>query len=342
MATQTTNLSLTKPAYTDAADIAVINTNMDTIDSAVVNADASMAIVVNGDTASQAVASGDYAFVINNTHGLASGLYKNKTKNAFPVSGGTADSTVFDAVTNGGFNALNGNISKPIVVSLDSVTNTSGSYSHTTSITGVTATMKPIDIEVGDSTIFKDKVSVMCTDNAITLSCNSVEGGPSTVSVTLVEMGTLATAGLAVTSTEFDILANRIGSLSSLTTTHKDNCVNAINDCKSEITNLTEQIVPQHYGFTGISSATTNREIVRKIGHIVWAYVGVTVTIPADTTTKIGSFNIAPPYNLFFVGINGSGSTKNIRITVETNGDVKAYHSTGSDSVSFMAIWIDT
>jgi len=35
MATYTTNLNLTKPDYTDAADVAVINTNMDTIDTAV-------------------------------------------------------------------------------------------------------------------------------------------------------------------------------------------------------------------------------------------------------------------------------------------------------------------
>ena len=35
MATQTTNLHLSKPAYSDAADIAVINSNMDIIDEAV-------------------------------------------------------------------------------------------------------------------------------------------------------------------------------------------------------------------------------------------------------------------------------------------------------------------
>lgn len=37
MATTTTNLGLTKPAYTDSADIGVINTNMDLIDTAVGN-----------------------------------------------------------------------------------------------------------------------------------------------------------------------------------------------------------------------------------------------------------------------------------------------------------------
>lgn len=37
MATTTTNLGLTKPAYTETADISVINTNMDTIDTAIKN-----------------------------------------------------------------------------------------------------------------------------------------------------------------------------------------------------------------------------------------------------------------------------------------------------------------
>ena len=37
MATQTTNFNLTKPAYTETADIAVINSNMDTIDTVLAN-----------------------------------------------------------------------------------------------------------------------------------------------------------------------------------------------------------------------------------------------------------------------------------------------------------------
>ena len=37
MATQTTNFKLTKPAYTETADIAVINSNMDTIDTVLAN-----------------------------------------------------------------------------------------------------------------------------------------------------------------------------------------------------------------------------------------------------------------------------------------------------------------
>lgn len=61
----------------------------------------SIAIIVDGDTAGMAVAPGAYAYIKNNTHGLAEGLYRNKSSSAFPVSGGTANSTVFEAVSGG-------------------------------------------------------------------------------------------------------------------------------------------------------------------------------------------------------------------------------------------------
>lgn len=69
MATQTTNLNLVKPDYTDAADIAVINTNMDTIDSNVHgNAVdiAGIATIITGTTnnSGHSVSSGEY-FIAN-------------------------------------------------------------------------------------------------------------------------------------------------------------------------------------------------------------------------------------------------------------------------------------
>lgn len=63
-----------------------------------------IAIIVNGDMATVAVPVGGYAYLRNNTHGLADGLYKNTSSAAFPVSGGTADSTVFSAVPTGAVN----------------------------------------------------------------------------------------------------------------------------------------------------------------------------------------------------------------------------------------------
>ena len=121
MATQTTNYHLVKPAYSDTADIADINGNMDIIDGqmktnaddvssnsdAIAKNEAGLAIIVTGDSCTQAVPAGGYAYIKNNTHGLAEGLYKNKSSISFPTSGGTANSTVFEAVSDGIANALN-------------------------------------------------------------------------------------------------------------------------------------------------------------------------------------------------------------------------------------------
>ena len=73
MATQTSNLGLTKPAYSETADINDINNNMDKVDAAVNGVQNGMAILANGNVHS-AVTSGQYVYVRN--HGtLAEGLY---------------------------------------------------------------------------------------------------------------------------------------------------------------------------------------------------------------------------------------------------------------------------
>lgn len=72
---------------------------------------AGLAYIVTGDTATAAVPAGAYAYIKNNTHSLADGYYQNTSASAFPVSGGTADSTVFTAVpAEGILNSLNNNI----------------------------------------------------------------------------------------------------------------------------------------------------------------------------------------------------------------------------------------
>lgn len=72
--------------------------------SAPVDTMKSIAIIVSGDRASMAVPVGGYAYIKNNAHGLAEGLYTNTSSAAFPTVGGTADSTVFTAVSGGGLN----------------------------------------------------------------------------------------------------------------------------------------------------------------------------------------------------------------------------------------------
>ena len=76
------------------------------LNGALTSAEKGLAIIVTGDTCSTSVPSNGYAYIKNNTHGLAEGLYRNKTGSAFPTSGGTANSTVFEAVSGGGLNSV--------------------------------------------------------------------------------------------------------------------------------------------------------------------------------------------------------------------------------------------
>lgn len=120
---RTTNLSLKKPGLDDDALISDLNDNANILDSKIgpvgnvslqsqINSQNNniaklqqgIAIIVDGDTASVAVPVGWYAHLKNNTHGLADGLYKNISSSAFPVIGGTANSTVFTAVPTGAVN----------------------------------------------------------------------------------------------------------------------------------------------------------------------------------------------------------------------------------------------
>ena len=112
MATSTTNFGLTKPAYNEAADVAVINGNMDTVDTVMgVNrnlakgAQAGLAIVADGDTHA-AITAGQYVYVRNNTHSLAEGLY---VASANVSANGNITGSNMTAVSSGGLNALNSN-----------------------------------------------------------------------------------------------------------------------------------------------------------------------------------------------------------------------------------------
>ena len=126
MATQTTNLGLTKPGYDEAADIVpAVNNNMDTLDEkigpvpentsiqaqitanaqAIAKLDESIAIVSNGNTHA-AIAAGQYVYIKG--HGtLAEGLY---TANSAISANATLSNSNVTAVPGGGLNALNSKI----------------------------------------------------------------------------------------------------------------------------------------------------------------------------------------------------------------------------------------
>ena len=118
---------------------------------------------------------------------------------------------------------------QPFTVTLDTVTNTSGSYTHATQNSSITATMKPIQIECSNPDAFGDNITITTSAGEITLTCNEV-AGTSDVTVTLMQQVAEAFRPLETTSTEFDILAGRIGTLSSLATTEQNTLVGAINE----------------------------------------------------------------------------------------------------------------
>ena len=87
-----------------------------------------IAIIVNGDTCATAVPPGGYAYIKNNTHGLAEGLYRNKSNSAFPTSGGTANSTVFESASIGANMLSSGDFVNELSVEIDGIGIDAGSY----------------------------------------------------------------------------------------------------------------------------------------------------------------------------------------------------------------------
>ena len=149
----------------------------------------------------------------------------------------TSDSTT-QALSAAQGKVLSESIIKPVTIDLDTVTNTSGSYTHTTSISTsgiITEGMKCIGLEVGNPAAFKDMPTITAGTDAITLSCSSVSG-TSTVRVIMMRTTQASSSGIeptVITSEEFDILAGRIGTLANLTTTAKTDVVSAVNEVNS-------------------------------------------------------------------------------------------------------------
>jgi hypothetical protein len=114
------------------------------------------------------------------------------------------------------------------VADLDTVTNTSGSYTHTSTVTGMTGDLKAVLIECSDPTIFKDKVVITTASDSVTLACSDVSG-TSTVKVSFAVQGNAN----PLSSTEYAALDARIGDLSDLTTSDKSSVVGAVNALNS-------------------------------------------------------------------------------------------------------------
>ena len=123
--------------------------------------------------------------------------------------------------------------SKLVVFDLGTVTNSGGSCTHTTVISGVSHDMKPVMIECDNPDAFQSLIHVTTADGSITLTCDEVNG-TSDVSVSCMFVANAD----PLTSSEFDILANRIGSLSDLDTTDKSDLVSAVNEVVGDVANF--------------------------------------------------------------------------------------------------------
>lgn len=134
-------------------------------------------------------------------------------------------------------NAFSGVGAKIYDVTLE-VSNVSGAYSGTVYDDKITASMRAIDIYAVDPSIFNDKIHVTCQAGYLTITCDDVAG---TTDVTISVLKS-ANDPTALTSTEFDILSNRIGDLDDLTTTVKTNVVNAVNEVNAGLATANDHI----------------------------------------------------------------------------------------------------
>ena len=160
------------------------------------------------------------------------------------------------------------------VVDLDDVTNTSGSYTHTTTVTGMTSDLKCVKLECSDPLIFKAPVSIVSGSNSVTLTCSSVSG-TSSVRASFLAVGN----GNPLSSSEYAALDARIGSLSDLDTTDKTDIVSAINEVNDHLIKTLELT---------IQSA---------------------VSVPANGEVTITGFNALPSGAVFLAGHYQSGTT---------------------------------
>lgn len=127
---------------------------------------------------------------------------------------------------------------KPFTITIDPVTSANGNYSHTTVDSRITEDLKAIAIDVGTPETFRDKIVVTPGDGVVTLACADAVGS-STVAITFIRTQPVDVgyAQPTITSSEFDVLAGRIGTLSALNTTAKTSTVAAINELSNNLAN---------------------------------------------------------------------------------------------------------
>ena len=129
--------------------------------------------------------------------------------------------------------------SKTTVKTYTSLTPTSNVLNFTQSDADIIGEMKAIKIEPSDPSVFLAPVVITCNEGSINITCSNMSGTCTSMKVTLVmQAGTSS-----ITSSEFDLLATRIGNLSDLDTDIKTSLVGAVNDVNDSLGTLSDQIV---------------------------------------------------------------------------------------------------
>ena len=105
---------------------------------------------------------------------------------------------------------------KLVTVEMTALVNESGSYSEVTYDERITPDMKPVMVEISNEYAFRDTIYIVPGNGQATLNCAKVSGS-STVTVTFQKVIADPTA---VTSTEFDILNNRLMAVENVCTRH--------------------------------------------------------------------------------------------------------------------------
>ena len=220
---------------------------------------------------------------------------------------------------------------RPYIVALDTVTNTSGSYTHTTSVANIRDDMKPIQIECSNPDAFQDKVSITTGDGSITLTCANVIG-TSSVTVTVMESAS-AEQGIPgqVTSSEFNTLASRIGTLSQLETTNKSDLVSATNELNGLVTDLSNSIIDMVYPVGSIYMSVASTSPATLFGG-TWEQLKDRFLLGAGDTYTAGNTSGAASQSYTPAGSVGNHTLTIAEIPSHAHGLNSHVHSVGAHS----------
>ena len=173
-----------------------------------------------------------------------------------------------------------------IITISTTITNTSGAYTATISDERLTASMKAIKLELGDPSVFDAVINVAVNNGSLTISCASVTG----TSTAVISVLKTCDDPTAITTTEFDVLANRIGDLDDLETTAQTDLVSAVNEVKSYKEGVWNNFTtPASSGITFYNNSTATSGYIIRSG---FCFVNVSMSIDAavgDTSKAVVS-----------------------------------------------------